>query len=101
MKTTKRQRVDFKVLGRVLKYLAKNYKLRLFFIIVCLLLSIASSVYANLYLQTLIDDYIIPLVGMENPTYTLLLKAITTMIVIYGVGIVANFLSSRLIHMEI
>ncbi len=96
MEKTKRQKIDFKVLGRVLKYLAKNYKLRLFFVIISLLLSIASSVYANLYLQTLVDDYIIPLVGMENPTYTLLLKAITTMITIYGVGVIASFLSSRL-----
>ena len=89
-------RIDFKVLGRVIKYITKSYKLRLFFVIVCLLLSTASSVAANLYLQTLIDDYIIPLVGTVNPVYTSLLKAIVTMIVIYGVGVIASFLSSRL-----
>ena len=89
-------KIDFKVLGRVLKYITKNYKLRLFFVIFCLLLSTASSVAANLYLQTLIDDYIVPLVGTINPVYTSLLKAIVTMIVIYGVGVIAAFLSSRL-----
>ena len=89
-------KIDFKVLGRVLKYITKNYKLRLFFVIFCLLLSTASSVAANLYLQTLIDDYIVPLVGTVNPVYTSLVKAIVTMIVIYGVGVIAGFLSSRL-----
>ncbi len=89
-------KIDFKVLVRVLKYITKNYKLRLFFVIFCLLLSTASSVAANLYLQTLIDDYIVPLVGTLNPVYTSLVKAIVTMIVIYGVGVIAGFLSSRL-----
>ncbi len=89
-------KIDFKVLARVLKYLTKNYKLRIFFVIISLLLSTASSVAANLYLQTLIDDYIIPLVGVENPVYNSLMQAILTMIIIYGVGVLAGFLSSRL-----
>lgn len=96
MEKKQKGRIDFKVLGRVLKYITKNYKLRLFTVIVCLLLSTASSVAANLYLQTLIDDYIIPLVGAQNPTYGLLMKAIITMASIYGVGVIAGFLSSRL-----
>ena len=96
MKEKQKGRIDFKVLGRVFKYLARNYKLRLFIVIISLLLSTASSVAANLYLQTLIDDYIIPLVGSQNPTYSLLIKAIITMALIYGVGVIAGFLSSRL-----
>lgn len=91
-----KSRIDFKVLGRVLKYITKNYKVRLFFVIICLLLSTASSVAGNLYLQTLIDDYIVPLVGVQNPVYSLLMKAIGTMIIIYGLGVIASFLSSRL-----
>lgn len=78
-------KLDVKSLGRVFKYIAKYYKLRLFLVIVCLLLSTASSVGGNLYLQTLIDDYIVPLVGTKNPVYTSLIKAVTTMIFIYGV----------------
>ena len=96
MKEKQKGRIDFKVLGRVFKYLARNYKLRLFIVIISLLLSTASSVAANLYLQTLIDDYIIPLVGSQNPTYSLLIKAIITMALIYGVGVIAGILSSRL-----
>lgn len=92
----KKQKIDFKVLKRVIGYLIKNYKIRLVLVIICLLLSTASSVAANLYLETLIDDYIIPLVGVENPVYSSLIKAIGTMAVIYGVGVIAAFLSSRL-----
>ena len=96
MEKKTKKRIDFKVLGRVIKYLTKTYKLRLFFVIICLLLSTASSVAGNLYLQILIDDYIVPLVGIQNPVYTSLMKAIVTMIFIYGVGVIASFLSSRL-----
>ncbi len=92
----KKNKIDFKVLARVMKYILRRYKWRLFLVICCLFLSTASSVGANLYLQTLIDDYIVPLVGVSNPVYSNLLKAIGTMIVIYGVGVIANFLSSRL-----
>lgn len=92
----KKEKIDIKVLKRIIKYLTKNYKLRLFVVIICLLLSTASSVAGNLYLQTLIDDYIVPLVGVENPVYTSLLKAVGTMAIIYGVGVIAGFLSSRL-----
>ena len=96
MEKKQKGRIDFKVLKRVLKYLTKSYKLRLFIVIISLLFSTASSVAANLYLQTLIDDYIIPLVGSQNPTYGLLAKAIITMASIYGIGVIAGFLSSRL-----
>ncbi|OJG65679.1 hypothetical protein RV09_GL001173 [Enterococcus moraviensis] len=38
----------------------------------------------------MIDDYITPLMGQSNPNFSGLLKAITTMALIYGVGIISN-----------
>ena len=54
-----------------------------------------SSVAGNLYLQTLIDKYIIPLIGIENPIYTGLIHAIGIMICIYVVGVISSFIYSR------
>ena len=68
-------RIDFKVLGRVIGYL-KNYKFKLLIVITCLILTTISSVAGNLFLQTLIDDYIIPLIGVENPVFTSLMHAV-------------------------
>lgn len=87
-------KIDFKVLGRVMKYITKNYKLRLFIVLVSIVISTISSVAGNLYLQTLIDDYIVPLIGVQNPVYTELLHAIGTMCVIYLVGAVASYIHS-------
>ena len=89
-------KLDFKVLGRVMGYILKNYKIRLLFVIACIILSTLSSVGGNLYLEVLIDDYIVPLVGAENPVYSNLLQAIGTMIIIYLVGVIASLVHSLL-----
>lgn len=88
-------KMDFKMLGRVMGYIIKNYKFRLTFVIICIILSTLSSVGGNLYLEVLIDDYIVPLVGMENPVFTELLKAIGTMAIIYLVGVVSSLVHAR------
>ena len=45
-------------------------------------------------MQLLIDDYIVPLIGMQNPVYTELLHAIGTMCSIYFVGVIASYVYS-------
>lgn len=89
-------KLDFKTLKRLAGYIIKKYKFILAIVIICLVLSTVSSVAGNLYLQTLIDDYIIPLMQTQNPTYTSLIKAIGTMIVIYAVGVITSLLHSIL-----
>ena len=50
-----------------------------YYVIVCILLSSIVGVVGSLFLKTLIDDYITPLLGVTNPDYTGLLTAILTM----------------------
>ena len=89
-------KLDWKMLGRLMGYILKNYKLRLAVVIICIIINSLASVGGNLYLQVLIDDYIVPLVGQTNPVLTGLMKAIGTMITIYLVGIVASLIHSLL-----
>ena len=89
-------KLDWKMLGRLMGYILKNYKLRLAVVIICIIINSLASVGGNLYLQVLIDDYIVPLVGQTNPVLTGLMKAIGTMITIYLVGIVASLMHSLL-----
>jgi len=88
-------KIDYKVLGCVMKYIIKNYKFKFIIVLICIVLATASSVAGDLYLQTLIDDYIVPLVGVTNPIYTGLIHAISFMIGIYLIGVIASFLHSR------
>ncbi len=92
----KRKKIDFRILGRVIGYITKYYKFRIILVLVCMILAILSSVGGNLFLQTLIDDYIVPLTNVSNPVFTSLLYAIGIMAIIYLIGVISSFLQSRI-----
>lgn len=97
-KEGKRQsRIKFRkgTVKRLLGYVTGTYKLRFIFVLVLILLSSAASVAGSLFLEILIDDYIGPLMGMENPVFTGLLWAIGVMGLIYLIGTLANYIYNR------
>ena len=89
------QQFDQKTLKRLLSYMSV-YKGRLIIVTVCILLSAVASAASAMFLQTLIDDYIVPLLGMENPVFTGLLQILGIIAVIYLIGTVANLIYNRL-----
>lgn len=91
----KRPKVSSNTVKRLLSYIF-HYKLRFFFVLVCILVSALTSVASSLYLQTLIDSYIAPLLLEANPVFDALLKSIITMACIYVVGVICTFLYNRI-----
>ena len=83
-----KNKIDIRTIKRVLAYMTKNYKKGLIISIIAIILNTIANVAASLFLQTLIDDYITPLIGVQNPIYTELLKAIAIMSVIYMTGVI-------------
>ncbi len=81
-----------KTAKRLLSYITGKYKLRLFFVFLCILLSSLAGVKGSLFLETLINDYITPLLSADDPVFTGLLLAIFQMAGIYLIGVVASFL---------
>ena len=81
---------------RIMKYITSDYKKELIIVFICIILSSIASVAGSLFLQTLIDSYITPLLDIENPVFTGLLKAIGLMAGIYIVGIITGYLYSRI-----
>lgn len=86
--------LDLKTAKRLLSYMTQ-YKKTLIFVTICIILSAVASVASALFLQTLIDDYITPLLGMEQPVYSGLIKALCGMGVIYLTGTLATWLYNR------
>lgn len=82
-------------LKRLIGYF-KKYKLRFITVFVCVLVSAFVSVAGSLFLQTLIDDYITPLLNEAVPDFSGLLRAVLGMGGIYLLGITATFLQARL-----
>ena len=90
-----RQKLDMKTLKRLLSYL-KAYKGTLILVTVCILLSALAGAASSMFLQSLIDDYITPLLASTGaPDYSGLIKALAVMAVIYLVGALSTYLYNR------
>lgn len=92
----KKNEIKKGTLKRLLSYVLKNYKKQFIFVFICIIISSIASVAGSLFLQTLIDDYITPLLKDKTPIFTELLQILTVMGTIYIVGILASYLYSRL-----
>ncbi len=83
-----------KTFSRLMSYIWQ-YKFRFLLVIACIVLMAVASVSSSLFLGTLIDDYITPLLGAANPDFSGLIALIVKMGIIFGVGIVSAFLYTR------
>ena len=91
-KKTKKSKTVF----RLLKYVFTTYKLQFFIVFVAIIVSAIASVIGIQFIQQLIDNYIVPLIGQQNPDFSSLLQAILGMAGIYLVGIIATYVYNRL-----
>ena len=85
-----------KIVFRLLKYLFTTYKLQFFIVLVAIIVSAIASVLGIQFIQQLIDNYIVPLIGKQNPDFSSLIQAIIRMAGIYAVGIIATYIYNRL-----
>lgn len=83
-------------LMRLIKYALSDYKLQFIIVLISIIISAAASVIGIQFIQTLIDEYITPLIGNQNPNYAPLLQAILMMGLIYLIGIIGTFVYNRL-----
>lgn len=89
------KKVDVNTIKRILSYLSK-YKLKLFIVLFCIIISSLTNVAGSMFLRILIDNYISPLLLESSPVLNGLLKAIIIMGGIYLIGITSGLLYSRL-----
>ncbi|MBE7002246.1 MAG: ABC transporter ATP-binding protein [Ruminococcaceae bacterium] len=80
-----------KTLARLLSYL-KPYRVKLVFVVVCILVSSLATALSSYSLEPLINNYITPLTGQVNPDYMPLIRFLVGMGVVYLLGIVSSFL---------
>lgn len=85
-----------KTLKRLIGIIMKKYKFHMIFVFLFILLSVFANVQGTLFIQTLIDDYINPLIGQPNPDFAPLLMAITKVAVFYLLGAAATYAYSKI-----
>jgi len=86
---------DASVLKRLMKYM-KPYRLQVILVAISIVISSVAGVASSLFIKTLIDDHIIPLVGVTDPDFSGLLSAIIGMCVVFALGIVCTLFYNRM-----
>ena len=93
-KTDKKQ--VLRIMGRVLRYMLKSYKFSFFIVIVCIVGSALATLRGTLFLQSLIDDYIVPLTQTPSPDFSALAGALLSVAGTYAIGIVCAYTYNRI-----
>ncbi len=83
------------VIRRLLSYI-KEYKFRFILVVVFVIISSVVTAYASFFIQTLIDDYITPMLGGKAADFGGLQRFITQVIIVFAVGIFASYMYNRL-----
>ena len=85
-----------RILKRLMNYVFAKYKLHFIIVIICILLSSLMTLRGTWFMQSLIDDYIIPLTQAETPDFGSLASALGSLAVTYGIGIIAAYVYNRI-----
>ncbi len=86
--------IDMDTVKRLLSYF-NDYKWKMVFVFACIVVSTIASVASSLFIKTLIDDYITPLIGVSDPDFSALVGAICGMAVLYLLGILSSLFYNR------
>ena len=84
-----------KTAKRLLGYVTSTYKAQFVLVLLCILISSIASISVSLSLRYLLDDFIIPLIGHEDPDFSELYMALTVLGCIFAMGVVSTFLYTR------
>ena len=95
-KKVKVSRGTLKTAKRLLAYVTSSYKPELIAVVICIIMSSIASISISLSLKFLLDDFIIPLIGKQNPDFTELYRAVVVLGVIFLLGVIATFVYTRL-----
>ncbi len=84
-----------KTFARIMSYLSEY---RWMLILVCILVALSSgaAVAGTYFLKPIIDDFIAPMIGSQNPDFTGLLRIIIMLAAIYAMGAICTYAYNRI-----
>ena len=81
---------------RLLKMLWSKYKIHLIVVFLCIVGNALFNVQGTMFMQTLIDDYIVPLLKSSSPDFSGLFHALIRVGSLYACGVVCAFTFNRI-----
>lgn len=85
-----------KIFKRLMGVILKKYKIHMILVFLFIIVGVLANIQGTLFIQTLIDDYITPMLGTKNPDFMPLAMAIARVAVFYLIGIAATYAQSRM-----
>lgn len=95
-KSQEKSALNWRVLKRLASYIMA-YKMQVFVVIVSIIVSSIVQAVSAMFLQSLVDAYILPLIGKRNPDFAPLLRMIAIMACVCAIGVFFSWLWSRLV----
>ena len=96
MNHSKPRAASLSVLNRVLRYMLRGYALPFVLVILCIIVSAAATVVSATFPQTLVDDYIVPMMNSGSVDYSGLAAAMVRLALLMALGVVAAFSYNRI-----
>ncbi len=87
----------WKLFTRLLRYVTKSYSVQCVIVLVCIVVSVMANIQGTLFMKTLIDSYITPLLLSDSPDFTPLAYAILRVACFYATGVIAAFTQQRVL----
>ena len=85
-----------KSLGKVLRYVMEKYKAECVIVVIGIIISALGILTMTLFMQTLIDQYIMPLMGQADPDFTPLANRLIKLGVVLAAGIISTYAYNRI-----
>ena len=89
-------KASVKYMNRLVVYIVKGYKVPCVLIVVCILFSALATLAMTLFTQSLIDDYITPMMDQTDPDYGPLATQLLKLAAVLGIGTLCSFAYNRL-----
>ena len=95
-KTGSRKNTAVKLISRVIRYMLHDYKYPFLLVVVCILITAAATVIGATFPQTLVDDYIVPMLQTGADDFDRLASDLIRLACIMGVGVISAFAYNRI-----
>lgn len=92
----KDRKLSLNVLKRLLAYMISSYKYSFCVVVFCIVIGAFATMQGMLFVQSLVDDYIVPLLQAEQPDFTPLANALSGIVVFYIIGVAAAYAYNRI-----
>ncbi len=84
------------IMKRLMGYIFEYYKVQMIFVFILILVGVIANLQGTMFMKTLIDDYIDPMVRNGSDDFGPLIKAIIRTAAFYGVGVASTYAYNRI-----